>query len=257
MEIIDEVFLTYIQVFLAVFTRCLGVVISVPVFGSRGIPVIVKAGIALFLAGIITPMIDITAYNIASQPWSYGIIIISELLLGLTLGYIINLFFVAVQMAGSFIDLPIGFRAANLVDPQWGYPVPLVGHFKYFAALALFFVFNGHHLIIQSLVMSFRVLPTVLFSSGGIGLLVNYFAKAFAMAFQISLPVVGAIFLTDCAFAMLARASPQINVFLLGFTLKIIVGIAILALAFPYFVQYSSGAIKGIYEDLMLFLNSF
>lgn len=260
LNLTDEAFLKYIEVFFAVFVRCLGVVMSVPVFGSRGVPIIAKAGIALFLAGLLAPLAGRTTGVLRSAPWSYGMAIVGELLLGLAMGYIINLVFTAVQVAGSFIDLPIGFRAANLVDPQWGYPVPLIGHFKYFVALTLFLVLDGHHMILRGLASSLEILPAATFSPGGVGrmagVVVDFFARSFVMALQMSLPVGASLFLTDCAFAMLARASPQINVFLLGFILKIIVGIAILALAFPYFIEYLRIAIEGIYQNLVIFLNS-
>jgi flagellar biosynthetic protein FliR len=251
-----ENIIAYIEVFFAVFARCIGLVLSLAIFGSRGIPAIARIGLALFLAVAMLPVLgDVT---LPQNIWTYCLKTAEELFLGLAMGYIINLVFVAIQMGGSFIDLPIGFRAANLVDPQWGYPVPLIGHFKYLMALALFFVMDGHHMVLRGLATSFEILPTAGFSPDGPArmgkVVVDLFATSFIMALKMSLPVAGALFLTDCAFAMLARAAPQINVFLLGFAVKILVGIAILAITLPYFVEYFIGTVEEIYKGLITFL---
>ncbi|MNC12746.1 Flagellar biosynthetic protein FliR [compost metagenome] len=145
----------------------------------------------------------------------------------------------AIQTAGSFIDIQIGFGIANVIDPMTGTSAPVIGNFKYLIATLLFLSMNGHHYLLDAIVYSYKWVPIdndllIKMIDGSLSeFLVRSFAQSFMLAFQMSAPLVTALFLTDIGLAFLARTAPQYNVFVIGVPLKIIVGLVLLLLLMP------------------------
>lgn len=166
-------------------------------------------------------------------------LIAREILIGLLLGFIGYLMFMAIQTAGSFIDIQIGFGIANVIDPMTGTSAPVIGNFKYMIALLMFLSMNGHHHLLDAIVYSYKWVPmnNDLFLGmidGSLSeFLVRTFVQSFVLAFQMSAPLVTALFLTDVGLAFLARTAPQYNVFVIGVPLKIIIGLALLLVLMP------------------------
>ena len=112
--------------FLAVLGRTSGLLISAPYFQSQTIPVTLRAGIALLLALVLSPVL-----GLQPGPWLQGnlwvLTVLGEVLTGLAMGYIMNLLFAAVQLGGQLIEVPMGFGMVNILDPQTGGEMPIIG----------------------------------------------------------------------------------------------------------------------------------
>lgn len=206
--------------------------VVVPVFSSQGVPTTFKIGIS-FIVALVVFSANGTGITIP-QDFSYILLIMREVLIGLLLGFIGYLMFMAIQTAGSFIDIQIGFGIANVIDPMTGTSAPILGNFKYMIALLMFLSMNGHHHLLDAIVYSYKWIPMnndlfLRMVDGSLSeFLVRTFAQSFVLAFQMSAPLVTALFLTDVGLAFLARTAPQYNVFVIGVPLKIIIGIALL-----------------------------
>lgn len=141
------------------------------------------------------------------QDFSYILLIMREVLIGLLLGFIGYLMFMAIQTAGSFIDIQIGFGIANVIDPMTGTSAPILGNFKYMIALLMFLSMNGHHHLLDAIVYSYKWIPMnndlfLRMVDGSLSeFLVRTFAQSFVLAFQMSAPLVTALFLTDVGLA--------------------------------------------------------
>ncbi|SDF39280.1 flagellar biosynthetic protein FliR [Sporolituus thermophilus] len=239
--------------FLLIFTRITGILITAPVLGSRNIPVYAKAGFALILSYILAPIV--IQRNLAIVPeqiWAFVFLVIGELLLGLSLGYISSMIFYAVQMAGQLLDVQIGFGIVNILDPQSGQQLPLIGNFKYILSLLVFLATNGHHILLSALFTSFKIVPVgaVVFRPHLTDLIVDITFNVLIIALKISLPILAAIFLTDIAMGILARIMPQMNIFVVGVPGKIIVGIFILALTLPFYITLLEVGFSAMYKDV-------
>lgn len=224
-------------VFLLIFCRITAFFVVVPVFSSQSVPTTFKIGLAFFVSMVIfssggmnhTVPIDL----------NFVLLIIREVLIGLLLGFIAYLMFMTIQTAGSFIDIQIGFGIANVIDPMTGASAPIIGNFKYMIALLLFLSMNGHHYLLDAIVYSYNWVPIdndlfLKMVDGSLSdFLIRTFAQSFILAFQMSAPLVTALFLTDVGLAFLARTAPQYNVFVIGVPLKIIVGLALLVMLMP------------------------
>ena len=139
----------------------------------------------------------------------------------------------AAQIAGGFIDFQMGFAMANVIDPQTGAQSPLVGQFLNTLALLLLLALNGHHLLLDGIFYSYQFMPMEMMwpafgQENYVEFIMKTFAGVFASAFQMSIPIVATIFLVDIALGITARTVPQLNIFVIGFPIKIGVGFLVL-----------------------------
>ena len=146
--------------FLLIFARMSGLFTLTPIFGARNIPVYVKAGLSLLMSYILFPLL--------AQPdviWptnsflAYSFLVICEFVMGLMFGFAASLIFSSIQMTGHLLDTQIGFGMVNIIDPQFGQQIPLIGNFKYILALLIFLVTNGHHVLLSAFLSSFKLVP--------------------------------------------------------------------------------------------------
>jgi flagellar biosynthetic protein FliR len=233
-----ETLLQSFPVFLLIFCRITAFFVVVPVFSSQSVPTTFKIGLSFFVSMVI---FSSGSMNVATVPQdlNFILLIVRESLIGLMLGFIAYLMFMAIQTAGSFIDIQIGFGIANVIDPMTGASAPVIGNFKYMIALLLFLSMNGHHYLLDAIVYSYKWVPLdndMLFTmiDGSLSdFLVRTFVQSFMLAFQMAAPLVTALFLTDVGLAFLARTAPQYNVFVIGVPLKIIIGLSLLLILMP------------------------
>jgi len=215
----------YYPLFLIIIFRITGFFISAPVFNSRNLPVQLKIALTL----IFSLFIYFLVYSTASVPeinLNYLILLISEFLIGVVIGYTAQLLFSAIQLAGQSIDMQMGFGMVNVMDPQSGMQIPLMGTFNNLLAIFVFFLINGHHYLFEALFYSYQVIPITGFSVNAtlISLLIELTADLFLIAFKLAAPLVGALFITDFVMGIIARTVPQMNVFLVGMPAKILSG---------------------------------
>ena len=234
LEYID---LNSLPVFLLVFVRVLSFFVVMPLFSYRSIPLPLKIGFSFFLAIIMFHSIDSSALVIDT---TYIFLIVKEVLVGVLIGLIAFIIVSALQVAGGFVDFQMGFAIANVVDPQTGAQTPLTGQYFYMIALLFLLAVDGHHLIIDGIFNSYRFIPLetfIPFENKSIAdFIIDTFNHMFTIAFQMAIPIVGTLFLVDVALGIIARAVPQLNVFVVGLPLKILVSfMAILIFLSFYF----------------------
>jgi len=247
----------YIHLFFLIFSRYLGMMFLTPVFGSRVILYQVKILIVLSLTVLTFPLVAAN-YTIVNPDSNLLVVveIISEASIGLFMGFSVFLVFSAIQLAGQIIDMRMGFRIANVVDPFSGVDSPVIGQLKNIFVTLIFLALNGHLFLIKHLYQSFEIIPPgrVNFSSE----LWQYFfrrsADMFVLAVKIALPIAGAIFFIDIILAFLARSVPQMNLFVVGIPVKIMAGLILLFILMPVLNSYYAEVImKAINEIPALF----
>ncbi|MBU5211128.1 flagellar type III secretion system protein FliR [Heyndrickxia oleronia] len=217
------------SVFLLIFVRVSAFFVTMPLFSYRTIPAIYRIGFAFLLAWLMYYTLDVPGFEIDAH---YFMLIIKEAMVGLFIGFIAYLILAAIQIAGGFIDFQMGFAIANVIDPQTGTQSPLMGQYLYSFALLLLLALNGHHLILDGIFYSYNFIPidkAIPFGNGDlIEFIIKAFSKMFVIAFQMSIPVVASLFLVDIALGIIARTVPQLNIFVVGFPVKIAVSFIVL-----------------------------
>lgn len=167
-----------------------------------------------------------------------------------------SLFFSVIQMAGSFIDLQVGFGIANVLDPMTGATAPVLGNLKYVVATLVFLSMNGHHYLLDAIIRSYDWVPLSndvfqrIYNGNLADFLAQTFGQALLLAFQMSAPLVVAIFITDVALGLLARTAPQFNIFAIGIPVKIIVGLLVMLLLVPSFIYAFQALFEVLFDAL-------
>ena len=246
--------------FLLVATRISGIFVSAPIFSSRNIPGKIKILLVLFIALVLLPAISQKyATVIPTEFLPYILCLAMEFIIGASLGLILAIFFAIIQVAGQLLDTQVGFGIVNVVDPQTGIQLPVLGNFVQMLFTIVFFVSDLHHIFLLALVDSFNSLPltsAVLQSQTSLFILA-LFISMFKTAFQIAMPLLMTTLLVDVSMGMLARTMPQMNVFVVGIPLKLSVGIFMLSVLLPTYIYLIKVAYGGISEDIYKLLSTF
>jgi flagellar biosynthetic protein FliR len=240
------------EALLMVFMRISGFVFAAPVFGSRLVPVPVKLWFSLLFAFALVPMVGLSGSLPSFGSPAYFILAGREVLLGVLIGFVSTFFLHGVEFAGHMLGLQMGFAASTLFDPFSNNEASVIGRFQGLLAIVLFLSMNGHHILLSSLGSSYEILaPSArsLAASGGKELIYAT-ANVFTVAVRISIPVLSALFMVEVGLALLAKTVPQMNIFVVGFPVKIAVGLTVLGFSIPYFAYILSKAIMGTNADL-------
>ncbi|GGH17689.1 flagellar biosynthetic protein FliR [Paenibacillus segetis] len=253
-----ETILQGLPIFMLIFCRMSAFFVVAPIFASKTVPSTFKIGISAMVAFLIL-LIQGTD-QVIPMDLSYVLLIIREVLIGLLLGFVAYLMFTVIQIAGSFIDIQIGFGIANVIDPMTGASAPVLGNFKYMFATLLFLSMNGHHYLLDAVIRSYNWIPLSndlfqrIYSGNLSDFLIKTFSQSFLLAFQMAAPLVVALFLTDVALGFLARSAPQFNVFVIGIPLKIIVGLGVLLIlvsSFTYTFEHLFAVLFKSMQNLL------
>ena len=229
-----------------------------PPFNTRMVPAPAKVAFAVALAIPVTPQVALYA----PEP-EVGPLIVATLVqigAGLALGFVTQMIFAAVQAAGELIDLFAGFTIAATYDPFTNANQAVFGRFYQLLAIALLFALDGHVLLVKGFLDSFAAMPTGAPDLGNLSkLLLDDLGMFFLAALEIAAPVLGALFLTEVALGLLSKAAPQMNVFVLGFPIKILLTLAMVGLTLPLMPNVldrlvttavrSGNAVSGLFSD--------
>lgn len=214
-----------VQTFMLIMIRIASFIWISPGFSFKGTPQLLKVAISAGLA--------LAVYNtvpVGEAPLAMGIFVllgIKETLLGAALGYITQLFFSGIEMAGSFVDFQVGFSMSMSFDPMMGVQTSFYGSVYYWIAMAIFFFTNMHHQIIRALVQSFAYIPLGDMELAYLGIegIVQLFGHVFELASNLAFPLITVALLSEVILALLSRTIPQINVLILGMPLKILLSV--------------------------------
>jgi flagellar biosynthetic protein FliR len=237
-----------------VFVRCSTFLWASPIFAVPGIPSQVKAGFAFVLTIIIYPLITAVDNVIYNGVWGYVIMMVSEAAVGLAMGFICTMVFNALRMAGQLMDMNIGFAMAQMMDPVSGSMNTPLGRFLFYVTLATFLCVDGHHGLIWGLVKSYQVLPLNAAEMSGTAtlFLIRAFADTFTLALKVAIPITAVLLMTDIALGVMGRTAPQMNIFMLGFPFKIMLGLLSLAVLLPLMGSIFATIFDQMQKDLLL-----
>ncbi|HEX2947125.1 MAG TPA: flagellar biosynthetic protein FliR, partial [Clostridia bacterium] len=143
------------------------------------------------------------------------------------MGFIAYITYNAIYIAGEIIDMQVGFGIVNVMDPMSNIQVPVTANVYFIISMLVFLSINGHHMLIKALFDSFTTLPvgTAKFNPGITDTFVGLFSSVFSTGFKIAAPIVATILIADIVLGTISRMVPQMNIFVIGMPLKIIVGI--------------------------------
>jgi len=164
------------------------------------------------------------------------------MILGLMVGFLAQLVFMAAEFAGSVIGFKMGFAAANVFDPISQKQVALISQFQGIFAILLFLSLNIHHLFFRAIVSSFEMLPpgSLNLSGGAIPMLMAVANHSLVLSIQLVAPILALLILVSLTLGVMARVFPQLNVFLISFPLNIGIGFLVMGLTLGVFASMLS-----------------
>ena len=221
--------------FTLLFTRIGMLFVAAPLLSSSAIPHMAKAGLAALLAISLTPALEPHTAPPPNDILAFATQIAAEAAVGLALGFLARMIFAAIEIAGSFVDLQIGFSMMNILDPISGQSSAVISSFMSQLALTLFLVAGGHLFLIGAVAGSYSVVGpgAAHFAGNGPDAVTAIAGQMLMLAFRIALPAAAILLVVDVAFAIIARTVPQMNVMLVGLPLKILVGLFTVGVVLP------------------------
>lgn len=207
-----------------------------PVLGGDQVPMPIKITLATFITFAIMPTVGETP-AIDSFSGLGVLLVFTQILIGVMMGFILLLVFNAVVMGAETIAITMGLGFALMTDPANGVQIPVVGQFYQIMATLLFLALDGHHAVLQMMGDSFTYLPVgTLFEIDLLWHLIAWSKVMFVGALKVALPAIIAMLTVNMVMGIMTRAAPQFNVFSVGFPITMTVGFLIMTATLPIFL---------------------
>lgn len=243
-----QILLPQFQAFLVLVSRIGGLLAALPVFSGRTIPVKVKLGLVLTLSLMLAPSIPMPTVSLDPMILVGGML--SEMTIGVTIGLAVRLMFGALEVAGELLGIQMGFGAVHLFDPTTSHQTPMIAQFFTMLASLVFLSLNAHLFAMATIIHSYEAIPAFgahLSSHLGEEILLLS-QRMFTIGLKLAAPVLITILLINVLMALLGRAVPQVQVFVLSFPITIAGGLLVLSLGMPFTVAL----IGSEFEQLQL-----
>ena len=230
-----------------VAVRCFALVMTLPFFSIRTVPRRAKLAFAGYMAYLLFPHVDFSAYlpfvrSGGSFSLEYVLLAAGEGLLGMITGFYVTMIFAAFSTAGQFFAFNMGFSASEVYDALSQVENPLMGQFFNLIAMLIFLQNDwALRLFSQALVSSFDALNAFsVVSEGGrlVSFMLKGLTKLFSDAFIISLPLIGVLVLISVSMGILSKAAPQMNLISEGFPLMILTAFLLIFLLMPHLCEF-------------------
>ena len=249
----DQMISQGLSIYLLIFGRMIGFFMTAIPFAATYVPSQAKVWLAVTVAFLVFMISYRQPVQIAGSIFGYILQLLGEVLIGCILGFLTQIVFAAFQLAGQLLDMQLGFGMVNVIDPQSGIQEPLFGNFLYLLALLCFFAVNGHHVLLSAIVQSYKLLPI----GGGLKISGNFYnyifglaGDMFVVAFQLAVPVVGALLLSEVILGIIARTLPQMNIFIVSLPLNIGLGLGLVMVIIPVFVWAFEMEFNALFQHL-------
>ena len=243
-----HILLPQLQAFLVLVSRIGGLLAALPVFSGRTIPGKVKLGLVLTLSLMLAPSIPMPTVSLDPMILAGGLL--SEMTIGVTIGLAVRLMFGALEVAGELLGMQLGFGAAHLFDPTTSQQTPMIAQLFTMLASLIFLSLNAHLFAMATIIHSYEAIPAFgahLSSHLGEEILLLS-QRMFTIGLKLAAPVLITILLINVLMALLGRAVPQVQVFVLSFPITIAGGLLVLSLGMPFTVAL----IGSEFEQLQL-----
>ena len=209
--------------------------LAAPVFGSANVPVQLRLLLALAVGMPSISMSAITLPDAGLASWAGIMVVIGEIVIGLAIGFSLQMALAAALVAGETISNTMGLGFAMMVDPLSGQMNTAVGQFLALLATALFLSADGHLLLAGTIAQSYVAFPAgnAFLPHESIGALISFGSIMFKAGLAIALPVGFALILVQIVMGVIGRSAPALNLFSVGFPATLLFGTILMAMALP------------------------
>ena len=236
------------KAFILILIRVSVILFAFPFFNARVIPILVKAGLALFMTIALFPVIDTTIPEFPHTLWGMVQLILVELIVGMILGLLVQFFFEAIRIMGQLVGFQTGFAITNILDPQSGIQISIFSNMAYLAAMTMFLLLNGHHIVLSAMRESFEIIGVGRFSLSDriFQNIMNLSADMFVIAIKIGSPAIAALIFTKVAFGLITKLMPQMNIMIVAFPVQIVIGLLFFGMSLHVLLKVMERYLGGL-----------
>lgn len=246
-----------LQKLILILIRITAFVVLCPGFSFKGLPNTVKIALSFSLSIIV--YFALPDIEIIGGLLQFFLLTIRETLFGLALGYISQLIYGIMEIAGQLIDFQVGFSMGSVYDPSLGATASNYGKTYYWLSISIFFLLDIHHRVIDALIKSFEYVPITTASFQGLTVLniINLFSRVFELALNLAAPIIIVVLVTDVVLGIISKTVPQINVLMLGMPMKSMISFFITMLMLSWLMKSIGNGLYLIPEYLENFIPLF
>lgn len=258
MGIVMEQLMGWWQTFILSMGRVGAMVALAPVLGGRTMPMLIKVLVTLLLTIFCLTAVGIPAAPLSLAPEWFALLILKEMLIGFLIGFTITVVIAACQGVGVYMGFQMMFTAAATFMAYSQEKSTVISNYFYIFAVLIFVSIDGHHWLIRALLKSFELIPvfTIPGHFGSMQSWIKFFGQLFEVGLHLALPLMATLLITNLMLGMIARTMPQLNVFVVGLPIQIMVGILIMILMINGLTIAETGIFKEWTKELMLLIRA-
>lgn len=254
-----ESFVNNFQSFMMIFARIMGLFSLAPVYSSEAITFQMRVILAFLISLILFPVTADYLHSVPPGMGEYALVILSEALIGVLIGFIVSIIFAGFQMAGEYFSVQMGFGYTEVLDPVSQSSLPVISTLKNLMGIMIFLSAGAHRILLESIAYSFQKIQLLQFTKEvNIGILKSFeyaIGAMFIIAFKISLPILSVLILVTIAEAIMGKAAPQMNIMQLSFPAKILVGLIVLIITIPFIEKQMEASFTLTFDRLYSLMN--
>ena len=244
----------YLAVFF-IFIRLISFLGIITAFFPNSTPKSLKIFFTMIISFMLANVVSHSSIAAINSNFTLFIYILNEFMTGIFLGFMVNLCFYIFEFAGSLMDMQIGLSMLSMYDPNLKTNATLLSRIVYWVGILEFLAINGHHIILKELFASFNVISigkSIIYQNN-MTVILKAFEQYFVIALRIALPIAFIVLIADLTLGLISRTVPQLNIMILGFPLKILIGIGAFLIALPIIAReaiVSFGTISNIFHTI-------
>lgn len=255
---IDFSFSIYdLEYYLLILTRVSCFVFIAPFFSMTNTPARIRVGLSVFTAWLLYETVTPAAMPEYDTVMGYALIVMREAVTGLLVGFAANICTYIVNFAGSMVDMQTGMSMASLFDPTTNQQTSISGVFYQYTFMMMLVATGMYRYLLGALADTFVIIPvgqTVFHMDALLNSTLQFMTDFFLIGFQIVLPVFATVILLDAVLGIIARLTPQLNMFAVGIQLKILVGLVVLFLAVVLLVDVADFVFQEMKQTIVSFV---
>jgi len=221
------------------FVKICAMLAVAPVFSAKSVPVKIKVALAMACSVVVAPTLPpLPAVDFLSG--EAFLIMVNQIVIGAAIGFVLQFVFGVFVVAGQIFAMLTGLGFSMMNSPQDGVQVTVVGQMYVIITTLFFLSMHGHLFLLQMLFESFHKIPIGLqnIPTENLWLMISWGSRFYMHAVMIVMPAIAAMLMVNFSFGVMAKASPQLNPFSIGFMITIILGFVIFLVTLPGLIPY-------------------
>lgn len=246
-----------LEYFLMILVRTTCFIYAAPFYGMNNVPGRVKIGLGIFTSILLYYALTPAPVLEYDSVLGLSIIIMKEAATGLLLGFVTNMCNSIIHFAGSVIDMEVGFSMVTLIDPTTRESTSVSGNFYQYMITLLLIISGMYQYVLRAFAEAYTLIPVngaILRSEALVSSMIRFMSDSIIIGFRICLPVFAVMLLLNAVLGILAKVSPQLNMFAVGIQIKVLVGLSVMFFTISLLPKASDFIFKEMRQMMVTFV---